>query len=572
MLASPALAEEKIDLNQIEITINQDSSINVTETILYDFDGLEKHGIYRDIPFKYQNNTFGNFNIKISDISVIDEKGNSYNYSVSTKGQNKSIKIGDANYLVSGLKTYIIKYKVSRAITFFKDHDELYWNAVGSDWSIPINESRVVVSLSPEIDFDQINLICYSGPKDSQTPCTESKKIINPKNDSTAGYFYQKNVMPGDFFTIALSFPKGFVKEPSTSEKVLVILKENLIFILPILVLIICTTFWYLWGKDPKGRGVIITQFDIPDNLSPTEVGIIMDNHIDNVDISGEIIYLATLGYIKIHQVEDKSFLDKFSVTDNYILEKLKGSENLPNEFQKMLMNNLFSEVYIANYESNGKKFDGVKLSSLKKDFAIFLKKIKKEAYENLVLKGYFVKNPATLKAIYLGLAFVILFSIMQAFEAFNYLTIISIGLSAIIIVFFSILMPKKTLKGVLTKEYILGLKSYLNVAEKDRLAFHNAPEKKPEVFEKLLPFAMVLGVDKQWAKQFEGIYIQNPSWYDSPTGANFNSLILVNNLHSFNSAASSMIKAANQAANGGSGFSGGGSGGGFGGGGGGSW
>lgn len=61
-------------------------------------------------------------------------------------------------------------------------------------------------------------------------------------------------------------------------------------------------------------------------------------------------------------------------------------------------------------------------------------------------------------------------------------------------------------------KEYLLGLKMYLQIAEKDRLDFHNAPEKNPEIFEKLLPYAMVLGVEKALAKEFKGIYIEQPS------------------------------------------------------------
>jgi uncharacterized membrane protein len=136
-------------------------------------------------------------------------------------------------------------------------------------------------------------------------------------------------------------------------------------------------------------------------------------------------------------------------------------------------------------------------------------------------------------------------------------------------------LMPQKTLKGVATKEYILGLKKYLSVAEKDRLKFHNAPDKNPQRFEKLLPYAMVLGVEKEWAEQFKDIYKQNPNWYEDRTGSPvaFNSLIFVNSLNSFSSEAnSSLYSNPSSGASGGSGFSGGGSGGGFGGGGGGSW
>jgi uncharacterized membrane protein len=129
--------------------------------------------------------------------------------------------------------------------------------------------------------------------------------------------------------------------------------------------------------------------------------------------------------------------------------------------------------------------------------------------------------------------------------------------------------MPYKTKKGTRVYQDILGYKMYLSVAEKERIKFHQAelePEKKPEVFGEHLPYAMVLRVEKKWAKQFQNIYLAKPSWYEG-NFAIFNSLIFINTLNNFNNSAKIIMAA------GSSGFAAGGfSGGGFGGGGGGSW
>jgi uncharacterized membrane protein len=138
--------------------------------------------------------------------------------------------------------------------------------------------------------------------------------------------------------------------------------------------------------------------------------------------------------------------------------------------------------------------------------------------------------------------------------------------LSCVIFMVINSLMPAKTVKGVATKEYILGLKLYLQIAEKDRLQFNNAPEKKPEIFEKLLPYAMVLGVDEAWAKEFEGIYTVPPQWYEGYHGGAFSAIAFNHSLSSFNSMASSSMGSA-PGGSGGGGFSGGGGGGGGGGG-----
>ena len=92
-------------------------------------------------------------------------------------------------------------------------------------------------------------------------------------------------------------------------------------------------------------------------------------------------------------------------------------------------------------------------------------------------------------------------------------------------------------------------------------------PIKTVELFEKLLPYAMVLGVEKDWAEQFQDIYTAPPEWYNG-SWSTFNAVNLTNSLGSSMSAMNSSFAAP---ASSGSGFAGG-AGGGGGGGGGGGW
>jgi len=110
-----------------------------------------------------------------------------------------------------------------------------------------------------------------------------------------------------------------------------------------------------------------------------------------------------------------------------------------------------------------------------------------------------------------------------------------------------------------------------LQIAEKDRLNFHNAPDKKPEIFENLLPYAMVFGVEELWAKEFKSIFITPPNWYEGSNS--FNVVNFGADMAIFNSLAAGAISSSPHSGGGMSGSSGGGlSGGGGGGGGGGSW
>jgi uncharacterized membrane protein len=122
-------------------------------------------------------------------------------------------------------------------------------------------------------------------------------------------------------------------------------------------------------------------------------------------------------------------------------------------------------------------------------------------------------------------------------------------------------------------------MRLYLTVAEKDRLAFHHPPERTPEHFEKLLPYAVALGVEDQWAQQFEEVFARitaetkqdyRPGWY---RGDRFTTGSIGSFGRSFGGslAAASVSPSSSGGRTGGS-FGGGSSGGGGGGGGGGGW
>ena len=143
------------------------------------------------------------------------------------------------------------------------------------------------------------------------------------------------------------------------------------------------------------------------------------------------------------------------------------------------------------------------------------------------------------------------------------------------------------TIFGRKVMDKIEGFKLYLSKAEKHRIEFFNPPERTPEHFEQLLPFAMALGVAKQWGEKFESVLRSaqsapgqagsyQPSWYSgSRRFTDMSTSSFASNLSgSFTSAVASSSTPPGSSSSGGGGFSGGGgsSGGGGGGGGGGGW
>jgi len=556
-LASPALAQEKIESFKADIKLAEDASLRVTERIVYDFGTESKHGIYRDLPISYSND-YGSFNLRLSDLSVEDETGKPYTFSAKKTGKSLRLQIGEASSFVGGIKTYIIGYKVGRAINFFTDHDELYWNVVGDAWTVSIDETEGRVILPKAVESASLATECFKGATGSTLRC-ENIAPDDAGGASESISFQEGPLAPGEGLTIAIGLPKGVLVSPSRASAILATAQDNWIIILPLFVLVLMVSLWYTFGRDPAGRGTIIAEYDVPDGLTPAELGTIIDERVDGRDLTAEIINLAVRGYLKISQIEDKAILFK---KENFELFKLKEPDETLNRFEKKLLMSLFR---------GGKKT--IKLTELKNEFYQDMKEIKDWIYQSVTAKGYFRTNPQTSRVIYFILGIAVA-SLSPFFFAQGLIIFLSLLASGIIIILFSFYMPARTKKGVLTREKILGLKDYLSVAEKDRLEFFNSPRAKPEVFEKFLPFAMALKVEKQWAEKFADIYKEPPAWFTGPANANFSSIILISSLSDFSTKTNHVLAAAGaNAAHGGSGIGGGGfSGGGFGGGGGGSW
>jgi uncharacterized membrane protein len=549
-------SQEAITNFHSDISVNVDNSVDVVETITYNTGSQNRHGIYRDI---YPYSSTGK-KMAIDNVSVTDENNLSYIFTLSNVGANLRIKIGDPNRTFTGQKIYIIKYHATKAVAQFKDFDEIYWNVTGNEWPMPIYVSSASVVLPVGAAMTQS--ACYYGPKGSTNQCQ-----LSSNKNGIYSFDAPSSLNIGEGLTVALGFPKGVVAAYSSSDNIANFFDAYLGWliaaILPILTLILSLWYWFKKGRDPKGTGVIIPQYDVPDMLSPMEVAGIVNQKVSSDNISAEIIYLATKGYLKITETESRT-LGIFKSTD-YELAKLKDSSLLSNGFDKILLNGLF----VGDAEV-------VKLTSLRNTFYITVKQIISAVLDALLNKGYY-KNLGRMKNSggRLFLIFFISFWVSGFFGGIfgsflfqgNSLPLMAgIFISVVIYAIVSHFFPSKTEKGVAAKEYILGLKDYLQIAEKDRLLFHDAPEKKPEIFENLLPYAMVLGVANIWAKEFEGIYTMPPSWYSGPSNTAFSAIAFSHSLSNFSFFASSSLSSS-PSGSGGGGFSGGGGGGGGGGG-----
>jgi uncharacterized protein (TIGR04222 family) len=325
----------------------------------------------------------------------------------------------------------------------------------------------------------------------------------------------------------------------------------------PLLILFGFFWMWYARGRDPiRGRSVI-PQFEPPGGLSPGGVGMLADDRLDRRDISATIVDLAIRGYLRLRQEED----------DDFALDLLKpdyASDAALKPHERRILSGLFdSDTH-------------TRLSALKYAFYSEVPRVRENLASTLINAGYYTAAPnitrgvATTIALLLGGGVIALGVLRQAPAAYFTIAVIC----ALASLFFAYHMPWKTRRGVRALAGVKGLEEYLVRAERDRMQAMTV-----ENWERLLPYAMALGVADRWAAQFRGIYAEPPKWIDT-RGEVWDGPVLVRRLDSFERRAGQDLFASPRSSggsgggwSGGSGFGGGGSsGGGFGGGGGGGW
>lgn len=536
---------EHIQTLTTQIKVEKDGTIQVNENIIYDFGNLSKHGIYRTIPTVKTNQDGKKYRLNLKVISVKDENNGSYKYSIVDSDEQVEIKIGDADRTITGVHTYNILYIISGAITYFSEHDELYWNATGNSWTVPIVKAIAQVEFPSVIKEENITTTCYTGSTGSNTTSCKATKKAN------SAYFVSSEILyANQGMTIVAGFPKGVVAvvEP---QKV-VPFSETLLGKLFFLLLTLLMTFWYViypfmiiyqwwkYGRDPKATvGTTTAWFDPPKSpknnrfLTPGEVGTLGDETVDMKDISSTIVDLARRGYIKIEERKK----------GDYYFTKTKEFNSGLLSFESKLLTGMF----------NSKKEIRLKDQKLYETVT----DVTKNLYDDVVSEGLFPKNPSSIRTYY---------SVIAVFALFtgNFFL-------AIVAFLFGRNMPRKTLDGVNAFNIAKSLKNFLTSQER-QLEFQ---AKNQMMFEKLLPYAIAFGVEKIWAKRFATINMQQPDWYQGYNTNQFNSVVFANSLNSslssFKSSASPPTSTRSTSGFS-SGFSGGFSGGGGGGGGGGSW
>lgn len=594
----------------IQMDVMEDNSYRIVERLTVQFNRSDMHGIFRDIPAR----TYFGKPVRIEDVDVVGHQ-----FQSSREGDYLSLRIGDPDEYASPMEYYTINYVYNIGDDLNEDMDELYFNLVGDQWEIPIHSTIFTINMPKPFNKDNINFTSgYTGS-------TTAAQVEYTVDGTSISGEYRETISPGQALTIALPLEEGYFDEVKPDGQGIKTFTRSYIGLFPLLLLGALGLLFKFGRDDPIYPTV---EFYPPEDLTPAEIGYVYDNRIDPYDLTSMLIYWADKGYIRIIEEEEEEGLIFKKKKTNLKLEKLKPLPSGTKRFESVYFNDLFDTYGIDNvvevdtlkesfYITLGavkselmNSFDNRRFLSRSGFFAalgmsaigmlsfalVFLGLFNEMnpyspglvavfAIVGGIVLGGFLSGSAYLfasvktklpnerfKTIMAGIftALVPLAISILILYITGARTIYLVGFAVgVAVIYLSPLAHKRTAQGIKWMGHLLGLKNFIEKAERDRIK--QLVDEDPEYFYHILPYAMVLGVTDQWAKNFEGIAMGNPDWYQTNSSRAFHAPYFVSRMDA-NTRAVGKTMASSPAKSGGGSFGGGSSGGGSGGGGGGGW
>ncbi|MBB4053302.1 putative membrane protein YgcG [Devosia subaequoris] len=618
-LAVPTLAREEIRTFASDVELLTDGSVNVLETIEVNAEGNQiRRGIYRDIPVTMIGESGNKIRITL-DVEAVTRGGQSEMFRVERMGDFQRIWIGDPDvFLGRGEHLYTIAYTMDRMARPTADGsgDELYWNATGNYWDFPILSSVARVRLPDGAVIE--DMAAYTGVAGA----TGRDVSMTRENDNTAIFRTLRQLAPGEGMSFAVSFQKGLVTYPEGMDALLQTASDLREVWLPVLAVILLLAYnftaWLHVGRDPP-KGTIIPLFHPPRDFSPALTHFVHKWGFSNSGWTAMTAAIFNLGVKGLVTVRNPGKTLTVSVTGKQPDHKLPVGE----------------QILFSYFEGKGavtfNKANGKDLGTKRTEFTSAIGSENRKIWFNhnwgyagfgfllavaliVAMVVFDVLEPVWLFiAVFAGIFFGVIGSVIfgaiksggavrrfitlvfVAVFAFNFaggalgtftsFPINSAALAAasmvLICVVFTVLLRAPTVQGRKLMDQIDGLKLYLETAEKNRLNIVDEPPMTIERFERLLPYAIALEVEKPWSEHFEAELARNavadadqgtysPHWYSGRRSFNSGNIAKAVSGASAGMAAAMVAAQPVQASSSGSsggGFSGGGGGGGGGGG-----
>lgn len=539
---------------QVDLTVHDNNTFSVQETITVDFLS-PAHGIYRyittggEIFFQSESGELLSLNGRLH-IGAVD--AGDVEVLQTDEGDNIVVRLGSADQTLSGRQTYVLRYEAEAYEDGVADFDQVYWDLIPTGWETAIGSASFRIEMPADFDDTQMEWITgYVGSgQTGEVSWSRSGNVITGVLD--------RPLAAHEGVTFRALLPEGYFSGERTDTWM-----AAAAVIASVASAITALFLFFRFGKDKKAIPVV--EFYPPDELSPAEVGYILDGTANAKDILSLIPYFAHKGYLEIRQLEaEKKFFGKD--VESYELHKLKDLPQSAPQYQKVFFDGLFSYGDPINTKDIPKEFGDTFKTSQDYLGSFFNKNSKKRVYQtsSMIATGAgCLLTLVPVAAIIVTLGVAVLAPEIQGIAALAALA------SFVVSLLCTIFMRKRTEYSAALMGRLKGFKEFIRVADLERIKMLVSED--PQYFYNVLPYAYVFGLTDVWMRNFEGLEIQPPTWYSGNMGT-FHMLYLMNSINTIADALPTAPPADKSSFGGGGSFGGGFSGGGFGGGGGGAW
>ncbi|XVV04813.1 DUF2207 family protein [Actinosynnema sp. CA-248983] len=359
--------------------------------------------------------------------------------------------------LQSGTST--VKYSVVGTVAKIGDTLELRWQPA-SGWDTALDSVKVSV-ITPDAP-KSVN--CLAGAPGTSKPCTSADL-----GDGRGVRATEISLPAGERIDVAVGLQDGAapanarVEETSGLAAAFALTPATGIGLGGLVVLLLggLALLWYLRGRDARALAsdvgpvnVLVTDpsgrmaFASPDGVLPGQVGTVVDEHVDVVDVTATVVDLAVRNYVWIEEVGERDW--RF-VRRNPADSSLSGYER-------------------AVYESvlpDG--VDSVLLSELR-GRRIDLTRVRDELYADVVARNWFVRRPdaerslwwwAGLAVVALGVVATVGLALVSGPALFG----LVVAVAGVGLALGARWMPARTKRGAALLEHVRGLRGYLHTA-----------------------------------------------------------------------------------------------------------
>ncbi len=508
---------ERITNFQSVASLGTDGVLHVIETITVDFGNNVHHGIYRNIPvIERSGKDAYYYRFKLNGVSSSTGAPAGI-ASLSQQADNEQIQIGDANKTVQGIQSYTINYQLWLFVLHSGSFDRVNLNITGQNWDYPIDHATLHLTL-PVAPVD--TPACYTG-----TTGSTANDCYVDHSGTTVDVVSITGFAPGSGMTVDMNLPGGSFnsylvanqRPPLSTAYVILIGLVGTAWLVGLYILLGFIRR-AVANTRLKRAQTLVAQYEAPDGLTPGQIGLLVDSKSDMTEFTATVIDLAVRGYIKITRLETKR-LGLFKQVD-YQFNRLKTADGLSDYESSVydLMMALGDESKLSSLTASSRGITNQQL----------ILQMRTDLGGSLKTAGYYGSRADLVGAKSWGTVILGMILSGVALTGATAPGVIAFLAGVVMLSYGFIRLrnyPALTAAGATEWAKVEGFKLYLSVAEKDRINFTDAPERTPELFNKLLPYAVALSVEQKWAKQFDGIDVTPANgWYGGYDGTSFNS------------------------------------------------